>query len=50
MVAKLLTLQHTYIYIYVCIRGEVIILAKFGLFRGSYLGQVGVIIWAKGDF
>ena len=26
---------------------EVIVWAKFGPLRGSYLGQVGVIIWAK---
>ena len=42
-VAKLLTLQHIYIYIY-C---EVIVWARFGRFRGYYLGQVGVVIWAK---
>ena len=34
-----------YIYIYICC--EVIIWAKFGHFRCYYLGQVGVIIWAK---
>ena len=33
------------IYIYICC--EVIIWAKFGHFRCYYLGQVGVIIWAK---
>ena len=32
-------------YIYICC--EVIIWAKFGHFRCYYLGQVGVIIWAK---
>ena len=40
---KLITLQR--IYIYICC--EVIIWAKFGHFRCYYLGQVGVIIWAK---
>ena len=45
MVEKL-TLQHIYIYIYACCC-EVIIWAKFGHFRCYYLGQVGVIIWAK---
>ena len=34
-----------YIYIHTCC--EVIIWAKFGHFRCYYLGQVGVIIWAK---
>ena len=34
-------------YIYICICCEVIIWAKFGHFRCYYLGQVGVIIWAK---
>ena len=33
------------LYIYICC--EVIIWAKFGHFRCYYLGQVGVIIWAK---
>ena len=33
------------IYLYMCC--EVIIWAKFGHFRCYYLGQVGVIIWAK---
>ena len=33
------------IYIYICC--EVIIWAKFGHFRCYYLGQVGVMIWAK---
>ena len=37
--------RHIYIYIYACC--EVIIWAKFGHFRCYYLGQVGVIIWAK---
>ena len=32
-------------YIYICC--EVIIWAKFCHFRCYYLGQVGVIIWAK---
>ena len=36
---------HVYVYIYICC--EVIIWAKFGQFRCYYLGQVGVIIWAK---
>ena len=36
---------YVYIYIYICC--EVIIWAKFGHFRCYYLGQVGVIIWAK---
>ena len=36
---------YIYIYIYMCC--EVIIWAKFGHFRCHYLGQVGVIIWAK---
>ena len=45
MVAKLLTLQHISIYIYICC--EVIIWAKSGHFRCYYLGQVGVVIWAK---
>ena len=36
-----------YIYIYIWIWCEVIIWAKFGHFRCYYLGQVGVIIWAK---
>ena len=40
-VDKLITLRH----IYICC--EVIIWAKFGHFRCYYLGQVGVIIWAK---
>ena len=35
---------HTYIYIYVV---KFFVWAKFGHFRCSYLGQVGVIIWAK---
>ena len=34
-----------YTYIYICC--EVIMWAKFGLFRCYYLGQVGVTIWAK---
>ena len=38
-------ITHTHIYIYICC--EVIIWAKFGHFRCYYLGQVGVIIWAK---
>ena len=38
---------HIYIYIYICLCCEVIIWAKFGHFRCYYLGQVGVIIWAK---
>ena len=33
------------LYIYICC--EVILWAKFGHFRCYYLGQVGVIIWAK---
>ena len=37
--------KNIYIYIYICC--EVIIWAKFGHFRCYYLGQVGVIIWAK---
>ena len=37
--------MYEYIYIYICC--EVIIWAKFGHFRCYYLGQVGVIIWAK---
>ena len=37
-----------YIYIYIhSICCEVIFWAKFGHFRCYYLGQVGVIIWAK---
>ena len=36
-----------YIYIYIYTRCEVIIWAKFGHFRCYYVGQVGVIIWAK---
>ena len=36
---------YIYIYIYICC--EVIMWAKFGHFRCYYLGQVGVIIWAK---
>ena len=36
---------YIYIYIYICC--EVIIWAKFCHFRCYYLGQVGVIIWAK---
>ena len=32
---------------YIYMRCEVIIWAKFGHFRCYYLGQVGVIIWAK---
>ena len=41
--------MYTYIYISMCVYSccEVIIWAKFGLFRGYYLGQVEVIIWAK---
>ena len=39
--------KQLYAYIYVYIRCEVIIWAKFGHFRCYYLGQVGVIIWAK---
>ena len=35
------------IYICVCVCCEVIIWAKFGHFRCYYLGQVGVMIWAK---
>ena len=35
------------VYIYIYMRCEVIIWAKFGHFRCYYLGQVGVIIWAK---
>ena len=39
---------YIYIYIYMYIRCEVtIIWVKFGLLEGYYLGQVGVIIWAK---
>ena len=38
---------YIYIYIYIYICCEVIIWAKFGHFRCYYLGQVGVIIWAK---
>ena len=37
--------EFIYIYIYICC--EAIIWAKFGHFRCYYLGQVGVIIWAK---
>ena len=37
--------MYLYMYIYICC--EVIIWAKFGHFRCYYLGQVGVIIWAK---
>ena len=46
---KFLTSQHAYIYVYmyIYICCEVIIWAKFGHFRCYYLGQVGVIIWAK---
>ena len=36
-----------YIYIYICMRCEVIIWAKFGHFGCYDLGQLGVIIWAK---
>ena len=36
-----------FIYIYIYKSCEVIIWAEFGLFRCYYLGQVGVIIWAK---
>ena len=33
---------------YVCMYVYVVIVwAKFGHFRGYYLGQVGVVIWAK---
>ena len=60
-VAKLITLERpkggqtnnspAYIYIYIYgilyICCEVIIWSKFGLFRGYYLVQVGVIIWSK---
>ena len=35
-----LTLQHIYIYIYICC--EVIIWSKFGVFKCYYLVQVGV--------
>ena len=38
---------YIYIYVYIYICCEVIIWAKFGHFRCYYLGQVGVIIWAK---
>ena len=41
------TYIHTCIHIYIHICCEVIIWAKFGHFRCYYLGQVGVIIWAK---
>ena len=37
--------REIHIYIYICC--EVIIWAKFGHFRCYYLGQAGVIIWAK---
>ena len=42
-------MANIYIYVYVCvfICCEVIIWAKFGRLRCYYLGQVGVIIWAK---
>ena len=43
--AEIFKHTHRDIYIYICC--EVIIWAKFGHFRCYYLGQVGVIIWAK---
>ena len=36
-----------YIYVYMHACCEVIVWARFGPFRGYYLGQVGVIIWGK---
>ena len=39
--------KNIYIYKYICACCEVIIWAKFGHFRCYYLGQVGIIIWAK---
>ena len=36
-----------YVIVYICMRCEVIIWAKFGLFRGYNLGQVGAIFLAK---
>ena len=38
------------LYAYLDMRCEVLIWGRFGLLRGYYLGQVGVIIWTKEIF